>query len=127
MRARTELPVLVIAMMLPPGWALAQGPAAADAYHRIKGREIASRFVGMELTDEIHWAFVFEKGGHLKSVSMGKAGSGTWKVEKDELCLDRPPDEPRCYEVWTAGRNVQLRYEPALPEEAILQKPQKRQ
>jgi hypothetical protein len=58
---------------------------------------------------------------------MGKAGTGSWKVEKDELCLDRPPDEPRCYEVWASGRNVQLRYEPTLPEEGILQKPQKRQ
>ncbi|WP_162820312.1 hypothetical protein [Microvirga calopogonii] len=127
MRPGTELPILVIAMMLLPGWALAQGRDAADAYHRMKGREIASRFIGMELTDEIHWAYVFEKGGHLKSVAMGKAGTGTWKVDKDELCLNRPPDEPRCYEVWNSGTKVQLRYEPALPEEGILQKPQKRQ
>jgi hypothetical protein len=124
---RKELWALVIATTLLPGWSLAQGTAVADAYHRIKGREIASRFTGIELTDEVHWAYVFERGGHLKSFSMGKAGTGTWKVERDELCLDRPPDEPRCYEVWASGRNVQLRYEPALPEEAILQKLQKRQ
>lgn len=126
---RMKLPFLMAAALLLPGWALAQGgrTSAADTYQQMKGREIASRFTGMELTDEVHWAFVFEKGGHLKSVSMGKAGSGTWKVENDELCLARPPDEPRCYEVWGSGRKVQLRYEPALPEEGILQKPQKRQ
>jgi len=127
MRLGSRLPFRVSAAMLLPGWASAQGTASADADHRIKGREIGSRFTGMELTDEVHWAVAFEMGGHLKSVSMGKAGSGTWKVERDELCLDRPPHEPRCYEVWGAGRNVQLRYEPALPEEGILQKPQKRQ
>jgi hypothetical protein len=58
---------------------------------------------------------------------MGRAGTGIWKVENEELCLDRPPDEPRCYEVWAAGLKVQLRYEPAIPEEGILQKPEKRQ
>ncbi len=127
MRPRTELPVLIIAMMLPQGWAPTQGLAMADTYHQMKEREIASRFTGMELTDEVHWAYVFERGGNLKFVSMGKAGTGTWKVDKDELCLDRPPDEPRCYEVWNSGTKVQLRYEPALPEEGILQKPQERQ
>jgi len=105
----------------------ASAALATEPFRHLTGREITSRFTGMELTDEVHWAYVFEKAGRLKSFSMGKASTGTWKVEKDELCLDRPPDEPRCYEVWTAGRNVQLRYEPALPEEAILQKPQKRQ
>ena len=124
---RKELWVLVIATTLLPGWSLAQGTAAADAYHRMKGREIASRFTGMELTDEVHWAYVFERGGRLKIFSMGRPGTGAWKVEKDELCLDRPPDEARCYEVWVSGRNVQLRREPEIPDEGILQKPQKRQ
>jgi hypothetical protein len=109
------------------GLLLATAALAAESFRHLKGREIASRFTGMELTDEIHWALIFEKGGRLKSFSMGKASTGTWKVESNELCLDRPPDERRCYEVWATGRNVQLRYEPALPEEAILQKPQKRQ
>jgi hypothetical protein len=62
---RMELAALVIVTTLRPGWPLAQGTAAADAYHRVKGREIAARFTGMELTDEVHWAYVFAKGGHL--------------------------------------------------------------
>ena len=100
---------------------------AADAFRQLKGREIASRFTGMELTDEVHWAYVFERGGRLNIFSMGRPGTGSWKVEKDELCLDRPPDEARCHEAWVSGKNVQLRREPAIPDEGILQKPQKRQ
>ena len=109
------------------GLLLAPAVLAAEPFRHLNGREIAARFTGMELTDEVHWAYVFEKGGQLKSVSMGKAASGTWKVDKDDLCLDRPPDEPRCYEVWVTGRNVQLRCEPEIPDEGILQKPPKRQ
>jgi hypothetical protein len=109
------------------GLLLATAALAAEPLRHLKGCEIASRFTGMELTDEVHWAYVFGKGGHLNIFSMGRPGTGTWKVEKDELCLDRPPDEPRCYEVWVSGRNVQLRREPEIPDEGILQKPQKRQ
>jgi hypothetical protein len=101
--------------------------AAADTFRQLKGREIASRFTGMELTDEVHWAYVFDRGGRLNIFSMGRPGTGSWKVDKNELCLDRPPDEPRCYEVWVSGQNVQLRREPDVPDEGILQKPQKRQ
>jgi hypothetical protein len=100
---------------------------AAEPFRQLKGREIASRFTGMELTDEVHWAYVFEKGGRLNIFSMGRPGTGSWKVNKNELCLDRPPDEPRCYEAWISGQDVQLRRESDVPEEGILQKPQKRQ
>jgi len=106
---------------------LASAALAAEPFRHLKGREIAARFTGMELTDEIHWAYVFERGGRLKIFSMGRPGTGAWKVEKDELCLDRPPDEARCYEVWVSGQTVQLRREPEIPDEGILQKPQKRQ
>ena len=101
--------------------------STAEPFHRLKGREISARFIGMEFTDEVNWAMVFEKGGRVSSFSMGKASIGSWRVDKDELCLSWPPDEPRCHEVWIAGQTVQLRYEPAIPEEGILQKPQERQ
>lgn len=101
--------------------------SAADDFRRLRGKEITARFNGMEFTDEVHWAYVFEKGGRLNIFSMGRPGMGSWKVDKDELCLDRPPDEPRCYEVWVSGQNVQLRREPEIPDEGILQKPQRRQ
>ena len=109
------------------GLLLATAALAAEPLRHLNGREITARFNGMEFTDEVHWAYVFGKGGHLNIFSMGRPGTGSWKVEKDELCLDRPPDEARCYEVWVSGRNVQLRREPEIPDEGILQKPQKRQ
>jgi hypothetical protein len=115
--------VMTIAVWLP----FATAALAAEPFRHLKGREIASRFTGMELTDEVHWAYVFERGGRLNIFSMGRPGTGAWKVEKDELCLDRSPDEARCYEVWVSGQNVQLRREPEIPDEGILQKPQKRQ
>ncbi len=100
--------------------------STAEPFHRLKGREISAKLTGMEFTDEVHWAMVFEEGRRVSSFSMGKASIGSWRIDKDELCLSRPPDEPRCYEVWIAGQTVQLRYEPAIPEEGILQKPQER-
>jgi hypothetical protein len=109
------------------GVLLATAALAAEPFRHLTGREIASRFTGMELTDEVHWAYVFEKGGRLNIFSMGRPGTGAWKVDRNELCLDRPPDEARCYEVWVSGRNVQLRREPEISDEGILQKPQKRQ
>ena len=109
------------------GLLLATAALAAESFRHLKGREIAARFTGMELTDEVHWAYVFERGGRLNIFSMGRPGTGSWKVDRNELCLGQPPDETRCYEVWVSGRNVQLRREPEIPDEGILQKPQKRQ
>ena len=80
----------------------------------------------MELTDEVHWAFVFGKADALSIFSMGRTGTGTWTVRDDELCLDLPVDGLRCSEVWMAGTRVELRREAAPPEEGMLQKPQKR-
>jgi len=100
---------------------------ADELFRHLTGREIAARFTGMELTDEVHWAYGFERGGRLNIFSMGRPGTGAWKVDRNELCLDRPSDEARCYEVWVSGQNVQLRREPEIPDEGILQKPQKRQ
>ena len=109
------------------GLLLATAALAAESFRHLKGREIAARFTGMELTDEVHWAYVFERGGRLNIFSMGRPGTGSWTVDRNELCLGRPPDETRCYEVWVSGQNVQLRRESDVPDEGILQKPQKRQ
>jgi hypothetical protein len=136
---RTGRRMLVWAAMAAAAFALivllVTGVLAADAFrtstaeqfHRLKGREISARFTGMEFTDEVHWALVFEKGARVSSFSMGKASTGSWRIDKDELCISLRPEEPRCYEVWTSGQRVELRSEPAMPDEGILRKPQKRQ
>ena len=99
---------------------------AAETFRQLKGREITARFSGMEFTDDVHWALVFEKGGRLASFSMGKASRGTWRVEKDEQCSDTGRGE-QCQQVWVSGKSVQLR-RPGLDifEGSVLQKPKAR-
>jgi hypothetical protein len=115
------------ALVVPVGVVTTAAPAvAADSFRQLKGREIAARFSGMELTDDVHWALVFERGGRLSSFAMGKASRGTWCVQKDELCSDTGRGE-QCQQVWVSGKNVQLR-KPGLDifEEGVLQKPHPR-
>jgi hypothetical protein len=81
----------------------------------------------MEITDEVHWGDVFERNGTLVSYSMSRKRVGTWKVQKDELCLERGQDDGGCYQVWLSGKKVELRREgSSLPLEGVLQKPKER-
>ena len=53
---------------------------------------------------------------------MGRKSSGKWRVQKDELCIDRGKDDGDCYQVWLSGKKVELRREGStLPREGILQ------
>src|SRR4051794_10568784 len=88
---------------------LATAPYAAEAFHVLKGSEIKARFAGMELTDGVHWSTIFARDGRTTSFSLGKPGAGTWRVQKDELCLAGGPGAPGCYQVWMSGQSVQLR------------------
>ena len=101
---------------------------AGEPFRKIKGNEITRRFAGQEFTDEVHWTYVFGKEGRLSSVSMGKEGSGRWRVDRDSLCLLPGSSPERCYEVWILGDRAQLR-EPGIEiyEEGVLQKPTSRQ
>jgi hypothetical protein len=103
------------------------GAIAGESFQQLKGSYIARTFIGMELTDEVLWAYDLAKGGTLSSVAMGKRGSGRWRVQKDELCLQHSGEDERCYDVWVSGASVQLR-QPGfdLSEDGILQKPGKR-
>src|SRR6516165_10701870 len=92
---------------------------------KLTGAQIQAKFQGMELTDEAHWGEVFERNGTLTITSMGHKSAGKWRVHKDQLCLDTG-QEPGggCYEVWLAGKNVELRNRSSsVPLEAVLQKP----
>jgi len=109
---------------------LSLGPSvrlhAADAYRRLKGPEIKARFAGMEFTDGVHWSYVFAPNGRTKSFALGKPGAGTWRVQKDELCLTGGPGLPGCYQVWMSGQSAQLRGGQEIPDEGTLQKPERR-
>ena len=81
----------------------------------------------MEITDEVHWGDVLERNGTLVTYSMGRKSVGKWRVQKDELCLDRGKDDGGCYQVWMSGKKVELRREGStLPLEGVLQRPKER-
>lgn len=82
---------------------------AAEKFQKLGGSQIRAKFIGMEMTDNVHWADVFGRNGSLKSYSMGRKKDGKWWIEKDELCIDRGKDDGGCYEVWLFGKSVELR------------------
>ena|SRR5262245_6216040 len=95
----------------------------AEKFQRLTGAQIQARLAGMEITDEVHWADVFAADGTLTSYSMGRKSNGKWRVQKDELCIDRGKDDGGCYQVWLAGKQVELRREGStMPREGVLQK-----
>src|SRR5215470_14297316 len=100
---------------------------AAEKFQKLGGSQIRAKFVGMEMTDNVHWADVFGPNGSLKSYSMGRKKDGKWWIEKDELCVDRGKDDGGCYQVWLSGKNVELR-RAGLPaaSEGVLQPPASR-
>jgi hypothetical protein len=82
---------------------------AAGKFQKLSGPQIRARFAGMEMTDGVHFADMFAAGGTLKIFSMGKKKEGTWRVERDEICVDRGKDDGGCYQVWMSGKNVEFR------------------
>lgn len=100
---------------------------AAESFQRLTGSQIKTRFLGMEFTDEVHSALVFGRDGRTSFVTLGKRGTGRWQVENDRLCMTGSSGDRECNEVWMAGKRVQLRRQDGvLPEEGILQKPERR-
>src|SRR5882724_11094604 len=100
--------VLMVATALWAGM-LGSGVESAEKFQRLTGAQIQARLAGMEITDEVHWADVFADNGTLTSYSMGRKSSGKWRVQKDELCIDRGKDDGGCYQVWISGKKVELR------------------
>jgi hypothetical protein len=97
---------------------------AAEKPQKLSGSQIQAKFAGMEVTDDVHWADVYERGGTLRSFSMGRKSVGKWRVQKDELCIDRRKEDGGCFEVWLAGKNVELRRQGStLPLQGVLQPP----
>jgi hypothetical protein len=97
---------------------------AAEKFQKLTGTQIRAKFTGMEMTDNVHFADVFGANGGLRTYSMGRKLDGKWRVEKDELCVDRGKDDGGCYQVWISGKNVEFR-RAGLPAafEGILQRP----
>jgi hypothetical protein len=117
--------IMAIAATAIVGWLVfGMDGFAAEKFQKLGASQIRAKFVGMEMTDNVHWADVFGPNGDLKSYSMGRKKDGKWWIEKDELCIDRGRDDGACYQVWLSGRNVELR-RAGLPaaSEGVLQPP----
>jgi hypothetical protein len=116
-------PVIVAITVVVPLLFLSFAVHAAEKFQKLSGTHIKARLAGMEITDEAHWADVFAADGTLTSFSMGRRSTGKWRIQKDELCIDRGADNSTCYQVWLSGKNVELRREGAnIPMEGVLQK-----
>ena len=61
-------------------------PVAAESPKKLYGAQIRARLAGMQLTDEVHYRFVYDRDGRLRSYSMGVKKS-KWVIEKHQLCL----------------------------------------
>lgn len=121
--ARGILPVTAVVF----GLVVLAGAASVNAtetFRALKGSEIRSTLTGMEFTDEVHWALLFGRDGTLTNISMGRKTLGRWRVKQDQLCLDRAPDDQRCYAVSRSGKSYRLQ-EPGFDiyEEGIVQRP----
>jgi hypothetical protein len=97
---------------------------AAENVKKLSGSDIRAKLTGMQLTDEVHWRYVYDRDGRLRSYSMGTKKIGKWAVEKDELCLYlREPDDG-CYEVSLSGERIEMKPSGVgLTLEGVLQTP----
>jgi hypothetical protein len=97
---------------------------AADNSQKLSGAQIRAKFTAMQLTDEVHWRYVYDRDGTLRSYSMGTKKVGKWAVEKDELCLYLEEPDDGCYEVSLSGKRIEMKPSGlGLTLEGVLQTP----
>ena len=115
----------IVALSIAGAVAVGSIAQAEDKFQRLTGAQIQARFAGMEMTDEVHWGDVYQRDGALITTDMGHKSMGKWRVEKDQLCLDRRKElGSGCYEVWLSGKNVQLKTTgSSLPLDGVLARP----
>ncbi len=98
--------------------------AAAENAQKLSGSQIRAKFAGMQLTDQVHWRYVYARDGTLRSYSMGTKKVGKWAVEKDELCLYLKEPDDGCFEVSLSGNRIEMKPSGlGLSLEGVLQTP----
>ena len=98
--------------------------ATAENLQKLSGVQIRAKFTGMQLTDEVHWRYVYDRDGRLRSYSMGTKKVGKWAVKKDELCLYLMQSDDGCFEVSLSGNRIEMKPSGlGLPLEGVLQTP----
>src|SRR5712672_2530880 len=114
----------MIAAALVASTSIELSAAAAEISQKLSGSQIRAKFAGMQLTDEVHWRYVYDRDGTLRSYSMGTKKVGKWAVEKDELCLYLKEPDDGCYEVSLSGERIEMKPSGAgLTLEGVLQTP----
>ena len=97
---------------------------AGENSQKLSGSQIRAKFTGMQLTDEVHWRYVYDRDGRLRSYSMGTKKVGKWAVKKDELCLYLKEPDDGCYEVSLSGERIEMKPSGlGLTLEGVLQTP----
>jgi hypothetical protein len=81
---------------------------AAEDFQKLSGAQIRAKFTGMQLTDEVHWRYVYDRDGTLRSYAMGTKKVGKWAIEKDELCLYLKEPDDGCFEVSLSGKRIEM-------------------
>jgi hypothetical protein len=116
---------IVVALMFAGVAAIGPSALAEEKFLKLNRAQIQARFPDMEMTDEVHWGDVYRRNGVLVTNEMGHKTTGKWRVQRDQLCLDRGKEMGSgCYEVWLSGKNVQLKNgESSVPLEGVLKKP----
>jgi hypothetical protein len=105
---RTKSFVVALATGIAGLVALDAGFVAAKNLQKLSGVQIRAKFAGMQLTDEVHYRFVYERNGTLRSVAMGVKKRGKWVVDKDQLCLYLGETDDGCYDVVLSGKTFTL-------------------
>ena len=106
---------------------IAMSTAAAKNTQKLSGSQIRANFTGMQLTDEVHWRYVYDRDGTLRSYSMGTKKVGKSAIEKDELCLYLQEPDDGCFEVSLSGGRIEMKPSGlGLPLEGVLQTPANR-
>jgi len=80
----------------------------AENFQKLSGEQIRAKFVGMQLTDEVHYRFAYERDGTLRSFAMGVKKRGKWVIDKDQLCLYLEEPDDGCYDVALSGETFTL-------------------
>jgi hypothetical protein len=101
-----RLAVTFVAVVL--GFISLEVSVAAENSQKLPGAGIRAKFVGMQLTDEVHYRFVYEHDGTLRSYAMGVKKSGKWVVSNDQLCLYLQESDDGCYDVSQSGDSFTL-------------------
>jgi hypothetical protein len=117
-----KLTTLAIATMVSV--ALESGAVAAESAQKLSGVQIRAKFIGMQLTDEVHFRDVYDRDGTLRSYSDGKMKAGKWTIEKNEICIYFKEPDDGCYEVWLSTGRIEMKPSGlGLSIEGILQAP----